>query len=113
MTYAALKKTAQHLQSQAAFLVEIANTEEYEKALALMDELIDDYYKQQVLIELLSNRLIGGKTTAESLPNFTSALNMRVRHISAAISDGSIRIGRWRSNRDWQQVLCHQNLKRS
>jgi len=34
MSYAALKKIAQRLQNQAAFLVEITSQEEYEKALA-------------------------------------------------------------------------------
>ena len=54
MSYTALKKTAQRLSDQASFVVEITNDEEYEQAMALMDELIDDYDNHLVLIELLS-----------------------------------------------------------
>ena len=57
MSYAALKNTAQKLSEQASFLVEIASSDEYEQALALMDELIDDYDNQKVLIELLSKSI--------------------------------------------------------
>ena len=57
MSYAALKNTAQKLSEQASFLVEITNNDEYEQALALMDELIDDYDNQKVLIELLSKSI--------------------------------------------------------
>ena len=57
MSYAALKSTAKKLSDDASFLVEITDNNEYEQALALMDELIDDYDNQQVLIELLSNSI--------------------------------------------------------
>ena len=52
MSYAALKSTAKKLSDDASFLVEVTNNDEYEQALALMDELIDDYDNQQVLIKL-------------------------------------------------------------
>ena len=48
MSYEALKSTAKELSDHASFLVEIANQDEYEQALALMDELIDDYDNQPV-----------------------------------------------------------------
>jgi HTH-type transcriptional regulator/antitoxin HigA len=54
MNHAALKNTAQELSTQASFLVEIKDNDEYQQALALMEELIDDYDNQQVLIELLT-----------------------------------------------------------
>ena len=57
MSYAALKKTAQRLSDQASFVVEITDDDEYEQALALMDELIDDYDNHLVLIELLSQSI--------------------------------------------------------
>ena len=57
MSYAALKNTAQKLSEQASFLVEITSNDEYEQALALMDDLIDDYDNQKVLIELLSKSI--------------------------------------------------------
>ena len=53
MSYAALKKTAQRLSDQASFVVEITDDNEYEQAMALMDELIDDYDNHLLLIELL------------------------------------------------------------
>ena len=57
MNHAALKNTAQQLSEQAGFLVEITSHEEYEEALALMEELIDDYDNQLVLIELLTHSI--------------------------------------------------------
>lgn len=57
MSYAALKKTAQRLSDQASFVVEITDDNEYEQAMALMDELIDDYDNHLVLIELLSQSI--------------------------------------------------------
>jgi len=54
MSFAALKKNAQRLSDQASFVVEITNDDEYEQALALMDEVIEDYDNHPVLIELLS-----------------------------------------------------------
>ena len=57
MSHAALKKTAQRLSDLASFVVEIADDNEYEQALALMDELVDDYDNHLVLIELLSTSI--------------------------------------------------------
>jgi HTH-type transcriptional regulator/antitoxin HigA len=57
MSYSALKKTAQRLSNQASFVVEIVNEDEYEQALSLMDELIEDYDNHLVLIELLSKSI--------------------------------------------------------
>jgi HTH-type transcriptional regulator/antitoxin HigA len=45
------------LREQASFVVEIVNDEEYDQALTLMDELIDDYDNHLVLIELLSKSI--------------------------------------------------------
>ena len=82
MSYAALKKTAQRLQNQAGFLVEIANNEEYEKALALMDELIDDYENQLVLIELLSKSIAHWENSSNEFAEF----NERISQASPAVS---------------------------
>ncbi len=57
MSYATLKNTARKLSEQASFLVEISNGDEYDQALLLMDELIDDYDNQQMLIGLLSRSI--------------------------------------------------------
>ena len=70
MSYAALKNTAQKLSEQASFLVEITNNEEYEQALLLMDELMDDYDNQQVLIELLSKSIGRWEDTDDGFAEF-------------------------------------------
>jgi len=74
MSYAALKKTAKRLSEQASFVVEITNGDEYNEALALMDELVDDYDNQILLIELLSKSI--GKWEDIS-PDF-SVFNQRI-----------------------------------
>ena len=74
MTYAALKNTAKRLSDQASFLVEIANEDEYEQALVLMDELIDDYDNQRVLIELLSKSIERWEESSQSFSDFNTCL---------------------------------------
>ena len=70
MSYTALKKTAQKLSDQASFLVEITHNDEYEQALALMDELVDDYDNQQVLIELLSKSIERWEDASDEFTDF-------------------------------------------
>ena len=70
MSYTALKKTAQKLSDQASFLVEITHNDEYEQALALMDELVDDYDNQQVLIELLSKSIERWEDASDEFADF-------------------------------------------
>ena len=75
MSYEALKSTAKELSDHASFLVEIANQDEYEQALALMDELIDDYDNQQVLIELLSNSIERWEENSTDFSEFNERTN--------------------------------------
>ena len=82
MSYAALKKTAQRLQDQASFVVEITNGEQYDEALALMDELIDDYDNQLVLIELLSKSIDRWESSSSTF----TAFNKRIDQIDPAVS---------------------------
>ena len=82
MGYSALKKTAQRLCDQASFLVEITSGTEYDEALALMDELIDDYDNQIVLIELLSKSI---ERWEESAPEF-SEFNVQIESCDTAVS---------------------------
>jgi len=82
MSYSALKKTAQRLQNQATFLVEITNQEEYEKALALMNELIDDYDNQLILIELLSKSIDQWESKSPEFAEF----NERIDQANPAVS---------------------------
>ncbi len=82
MSFSALKKTAQRLSEQASFVVEIVDEDEYEQALALMDELIDDYDNQQVLIELLSTSIERWENTGVDF----AAFNERVSSGDPAVS---------------------------
>jgi len=82
MSYAALKKAAQQLQSQAAFLIEISNNNEYENALELMDELIEDYDNQLLLIELLSKSINQWENKSELFIEF----NERIDQVNPAVS---------------------------
>jgi HTH-type transcriptional regulator/antitoxin HigA len=82
MNLAALKNSARELREQASFLVEITDNDEYEQALALMDELIDDYDNQQVLIELLTHSIRRWEDTSEDFSEF----NKRISSGDPAIS---------------------------
>ena len=57
MNFLELKKQANALFSNAGFLVHIRNEEEYELALSLMDELIEEYAVNKQLIEILSSSI--------------------------------------------------------
>lgn len=82
MTHAALKRAAKRLSEQASFVVEIANDDEYNQALELMDELVDDYDNQIVLIELLSKSI--GRW--EDVSTDFSAFNHRIADGDTAVS---------------------------
>jgi HTH-type transcriptional regulator/antitoxin HigA len=82
MNHAALKNTAQELSTQASFLVEIKDNDEYQQALALMEELIDDYDNQQVLIELLTGSIKRWEDESDDFSEF----NARIKSGDPAIS---------------------------
>lgn len=54
MGFAAIKEKARELFEEASFISHIDNNKDYELALTLMDELIEDYDNQKSLIDLLS-----------------------------------------------------------
>ena len=54
MNFANVKAKAVDLFSEASFVSHINDEHEYELALALMDELVDEYDKYLPLIEVLS-----------------------------------------------------------
>lgn len=78
----ALKKSAKVLNDRAGYLIEITNEDEYEKALALMDVIIEDYDNQQILFELLSNSI---ERWEESSLEFTD-FNKRIGEGDPAVS---------------------------
>jgi len=74
MSYAALKKTAQRLSDP--------DDNEYEQALALMDELVDDYDNHLVLIQLLSTSIDRWESNSPAFAQF----NERVSGVDPAVS---------------------------
>lgn len=54
MSYSALKKAAFQIQQQAPFITEIRSEKDYQDALLLMDDLMDDYDENTLLIDLLA-----------------------------------------------------------
>jgi len=57
MDFSTVKATALDFFSEASFVSQIHNESDYEKALALMDELIEDYDTYLPLIEVLSTSI--------------------------------------------------------
>lgn len=57
MSKSAHKNVTDLLEEQASFRMDITNEDEYEKAQALMDELLDIYNNQRVLIEMISRSI--------------------------------------------------------
>ena len=82
MSYTELKKSAQRLSEQASFIVEIADDNEYEQALALMDELVDDYDNHLVLIQLLSTSIDRWESNSPAFAKF----NERISGVDPAVS---------------------------
>ncbi|MCX7125616.1 MAG: transcriptional regulator [Gammaproteobacteria bacterium] len=75
MAFAALKKKAHALLDQAPFISHINNDEEHRLALALMDELIDDYDYNRYLIEILSVSIERWEDESKSFSEFNAAID--------------------------------------
>ncbi|NOQ78733.1 MAG: helix-turn-helix domain-containing protein [Gammaproteobacteria bacterium] len=70
MSYALIKEKAHELFEQAHFITHIDNEEDYTEALALMDELIEDYDHNKPLIEVLSLSIEKWEDQAEYFSEF-------------------------------------------
>lgn len=81
MNFVTLKQKAIDCFSEAAFISRIHNEAEYEQALALMDELVEDYDKYLPLIEALSASIEKWENQAA----YFSEFNRRI----AALDDGA------------------------
>ena len=81
MNFVTLKQKAIDCFSEAAFISRIHNEAEYEQALALMDELVEDYDKYLPLIEALSASIEKWEDQAA----YFSEFNRRI----AALDDGA------------------------
>ena len=73
-----IKLKANALFSEARFISDIQTCAEYQNALALMDELIEDYDKQRPLIEILSASIERWENTADEFTEF----NQRIKALT-------------------------------
>ena len=74
MNFLEVKKQANALFSNAGFLVHIRNEEEYELALSLMDELIEEYTVYKQLIEILSSSIEDWENSSTEFSEFNSQI---------------------------------------
>lgn len=70
MNFSAVKSKAKALFEEAAFITEIKNDADYENALALMEELIEDYDGNRALIAVLSNSIEAWEDAAPEFAEF-------------------------------------------
>lgn len=82
MNVAMLKEQAKALFSSASFITQICNEQDYESALALMDNLIDDYDEQKPLIEILS---ISIEKWEEKSDEFTE-FNTQIKSLDSGVT---------------------------
>ena len=82
MNVARLKEQAKSLFSSAGFLTHIHDEEDYESALTLMDELIEDYDEQKPLIELLSLSIGRWENESEEFSEF----NANIESLDSGVS---------------------------
>ncbi|KPA93297.1 putative transcription regulator containing HTH domain [Pseudomonas asplenii] len=72
MGFAAIKEKAHALFSEAGFISRIANDDDYAKALALMDDLLEDYEVNRPLIEILARSIESWENESEEFVAFNA-----------------------------------------
>jgi HTH-type transcriptional regulator/antitoxin HigA len=72
--------------NEASFILKIKNKEEHEKALALIEQLIEDYDKHEALIELLSTSIEKYENEAEEFVEF----NQRLSELNSGVAALSV-----------------------
>ena len=82
MNVESIKLKAQALFNEAHFLHHIENDDEYSQALALMDELIDDYDENEALISMLAKAIDDWEQVS---PEF-SEFNKRISELSTGVA---------------------------
>ena len=82
MGFAAIKEQACELFNQAPFVSHIGNKNDYAQALALMDELIEDYENQKLLIDVLSVSIARWEDTSPEFKLF----NDRVEKLNSGVA---------------------------
>ena len=82
MGFKTIKKKAQALFMEASFISQIRNEDDYERALALMDDLVEDYENQKQLIEVLSVSIEHWENSSDRLTMF----NKKVASLNGGLS---------------------------
>ena len=82
MVFAAIKEQACELFNQAPFISHISNEADYAQALALMDELMEDYDNQKPLIDMLSATIARWEDTSFEFKSF----NDRIEKLDGGIT---------------------------
>jgi HTH-type transcriptional regulator/antitoxin HigA len=80
MGFAAIKENARALFDEAGFISHIANEDDYAQALALMDELVEDYEVNRQLIEILARSIERWENESDEF----AAFNARVANLGGA-----------------------------
>ena len=73
--FSQVKNTALELFSMAGFVSHIKNDDEYQQALALMDELIEEYDQYKPLIDILSVSIERWEDEADEFVDFNERLS--------------------------------------
>ena len=82
MNFSAVKTKAKALFEEASFITEITNEADYENALALMDDLIEDYDENRMLIILLAHSI---EVWENASPEF-EAFNQRLTQLDDGVA---------------------------
>ena len=75
MSFEDIKRKADELFKEASFVHRISNDDDYEQALALMDELVDDYDRYLPLIEVLSVAIEKWESESPEFAEFNKAVS--------------------------------------
>lgn len=75
-----------HIAAEASFVLQINSTSEHEQALALMEQLIEDYDKHEPLIDLLCISIEKYEKTADEFQAFNQSLSEMDSGVSALVT---------------------------
>ena len=82
MGFAVIKEKARELFEEASFISYVKNNEDYAQALALMDELVEDYDNHKSLIDVLATSITHWEDYS---PEFTE-FNLQIEKLSGDLA---------------------------
>lgn len=82
MNFTAVKTKAKALFEEASFITEIRNEADYNNALALMEELLEEYDEHRILIGILANSIESWENIS---PEF-AAFNQRIEQLDDGVA---------------------------